>query len=215
MSTEDKKSGPSITLNLNGPLLVSGLGNLTNSKGESIEAKEIFALCRCGASSNKPFCDGSHVQSGSSSEKSADCTPDRLENYEGSGITIHDNRGICSHAGVCTDNLKNVFKLKQEPWIDPHGAAADEIAKVINGCPSGALSYTLGGTKQRDSDGDPAVQVTKNGPYSVKGHPELVGADWGEGASPEHFNLCRCGASKNKPFCDGAHWSINFTDNKN
>jgi CDGSH-type Zn-finger protein len=215
MSSDDKKTGPSITPTPNGPYLVSGLGNLSNSKGEPIEAREKYGLCRCGGSANKPFCDGTHAKNGFTSDKAEGRVADLRENHEGNGITIHDNRGTCAHAGVCTDNLKTVFKLKQEPWIDPKGAKAEEIAKVISGCPSGALSYSVGGKESRDHEGAPAIQVTKNGPYRVTGHPDLQNTERGEGASHEHFTLCRCGGSKNKPFCDGTHWYNDFSDDKN
>ena len=56
------------------------------------------------------------------------------------------------------------------------------------------------------------VTVTDNGPYAITGSVELMGVAFGEGASKEHYTLCRCGASKNKPFCDGAHWAIKFQD---
>jgi CDGSH-type Zn-finger protein len=56
------------------------------------------------------------------------------------------------------------------------------------------------------------VTVTDHGPYTVTGAVELAGAKFGEGASREHFTLCRCGASKNKPFCDGSHWDAGFRD---
>ena len=57
--------------------------------------------------------------------------------------------------------------------------------------------------------------MTKDGPYAVTGGIELAGQPRGEGASLEHYPLCRCGGSKNKPFCDGTHWSIKFRDEKN
>ena len=56
--------------------------------------------------------------------------------------------------------------------------------------------------------------VSKDGPYDVTGSVE-IGEPRAEGASEEHYTLCRCGGSKNKPFCDGTHWSIKFTDEKN
>jgi uncharacterized Fe-S cluster protein YjdI len=59
------------------------------------------------------------------------------------GFTIHDDRSRCAHAGVCTDNLSEVFKLGVEPRVDPDGSQADEIARVVSLCPSGALSYSL------------------------------------------------------------------------
>jgi CDGSH-type Zn-finger protein len=170
-----------------------------------------MALCRCGGSANKPFCDGTHKKIGFVSAPLEGRVADTRDNYEGETITIHDNRGLCAHAGRCTDGLAAVFRLKQEPWIDPAGAPVDAIIETIQACPSGALSYSVNGVEHRDQKRPPAIFVSPNGPYEVTGGPELVDVPRGEGASTEHFTLCRCGASKNKPFCDGSHWAINFT----
>lgn len=134
------------------------------------------------------------------------------KSYSGQHITIHDNRGICSHAGYCTDNLKSAFKLGEDPWIDTDGAITQEIIDTIKQCPSGALSYSIDNIEYRDQDRPPMVTVTKNGPYAVTGVVELLDQKMGDGASSEHYALCRCGASKNKPFCDGSHWHIGFED---
>jgi len=99
---------PSITSTPDGPYLVKGLNNFTNQKG-SIETKETMALCRCGGSANKPFCDGTHAKIGFSSAKLEGRVEDKRENYKGKTITIYDNRGICAHAGRCTDGLASVF----------------------------------------------------------------------------------------------------------
>ncbi len=207
-------SKPSITLSPNGPLIVNNLENLQNSKGEQIETKPTLALCRCGGSKNKPFCDGTHAKIGFSDEKVEGRVEERRDNYVGKEITLHDNRGICSHAGLCTDQLELVFRLEHEPWIDPEAAQASEIIEIVKSCPSGALSYSIQEVEQPDQDREPAITVSKNGPYLATGGPELVDVSWGGGASREHFTLCRCGASKNKPFCDGAHWSSQFQDDK-
>jgi hypothetical protein len=100
--------------------------------------------------------------------------------------------------------------MNQEPWIDPDGAALEAVIETIRRCPSGALGYTVEGTEVRDQDLPPAIGVTKDGPYRVTGGIELVGQAWGEGASRSRYTLCRCGASKNKPFCDGSHWDAGF-----
>jgi CDGSH-type Zn-finger protein len=200
---------------LNGPYLVKNLDALTNSKGDTLTTKEVLALCRCGNSRTKPFCSGMHKEIGFDSANLSDGSLDRRNDYVGDGITIHDNRGICAHSGFCTDNLREVWRLEQEPWIDPYGTAAEEIAAVIGMCPSGALSYSIGGVEQRDWEGGPAILVSRNGPYFVSGGVELVDAPWGEGASREHYTLCRCGQSKNKPFCDGSHWAAEFDDPAN
>ncbi|WP_422360978.1 CDGSH iron-sulfur domain-containing protein [Reichenbachiella sp.] len=209
---EDKK--PSITPAENGPYLVKGLKNLANRKGP-VEAKENMALCRCGRSNNKPFCDGTHAKNGFSSAKLDGRVPDQRDNYQGAKITIHDNRGICAHAGRCTDGLPAVFHLNEEPWIHPNSASAEEIIETINKCPSGALSYSVDGVEHRNRAGDPSIFIAPNGPYVVSGGPSLEQTTRGEGASEEHFTMCRCGGSKNKPFCDGSHWHNGFTDDKN
>ena len=206
---------PLIEATRNGPYLVKDLENFENSRGESIVAKPAMALCRCGQSSNKPFCDGTHVEVGFSGDKQEGRVPDRKDDYEGKEITIHDNRGVCSHRGHCTDNLPSVFRMKKEPWIDPDAESPDEIARVIRLCPSGALSYTKDGVLYKDLDRKPRIITSKDGPYDAEGGVELKDPDESHPESKEHFTLCRCGGGKNKPFCDGAHWYIKFKDEKN
>ena len=206
---------PTIAPAPNGPYLVKDLETLQDSKGETLETRPTVALCRCGQSENKPFCDGTHARVGFSDEKLEGRTEDRRKDYTGSQITLHDNRGICSHAGRCSDGQPSVFRLKQEPWIDPDGAVREEIIAVVKRRPSGALSYSVDGTEHRDQQREPAVLVSENGPYLITGEVDLADSPMGEGASREHYALCRCGASKNKPFCDGTHWSVEFTDENN
>ena len=211
MSTNDK---PTISLAADGPYIVKTLKQFANQKG-SIECSETMALCRCGASANKPYCDGTHTRIGFSSDKLEERTEDSKESYIGRKITIHDNRSICAHAGACTDGLPSVFRMKQEPWIDADAASVDEIIATIQNCPSGALSYSIEDLESSASDENPAVFIAPNGPYVVSGGEGLLDTDWAQGASKSKYALCRCGASKNKPFCDGSHWAIEFKDDKN
>ncbi len=208
------KPKPSINPAPNGPYLVKNLERLASQKGP-VETKETIALCRCGASNNKPFCDGAHKSIGFDSDKHADRVADKRDNFVGANITIHDNRGVCSHAGICTDGLPTVFKLRQEPWIDADAESAEKIIATVRDCPSGALSYSIDGVEHRDVDGEPAIFIAPNGPYVVTGGLDLENTELGECVSKERFTLCRCGDSKNKPFCDGAHWSNKFEDDKN
>jgi len=210
--SSDKK--PSIIPAKDGPYVVNGHVKFANQKGP-IEAKDKMALCRCGKSADKPYCDGTHSKIGFSSAKLEGRVEDKRDDYVGKHITIHDNRGICAHAGRCTDGLAAAFHLNEEPWIHPDAASVDEIIKTIQQCPSGALSYTIDGVEHRDRPGEPAIFIAPNGPYVVTGGPELANTVRCEGASKEHFTLCRCGGSRNKPFCDGTHWHIKFTDDKN
>ncbi len=180
--------------------------------GEPCRTVSGVALCRCGASRNKPFCDGSHGSLGFSDRNLGNPALDRRQDYRGRGIVIHDNRSLCAHAGHCTEGLKAVFRLREEPWIRADAASAEAIIETIRRCPSGALSYSVAGVEHRDQARPPLVTVTKDGPYEVTGGIELVGVAFGAGASREHYCLCRCGASRNKPFCDGSHWQAGFRD---
>lgn len=198
----------------NGPLLVKNLQKFTNSRGEAIETKPNLSLCRCGASKTKPFCDGTHASIKFTDEKSKNPVPDKKETYIDKSLTIHDNRGICSHAGFCTDNLPGVFRMGTEPWIDSEGADIEEIRRVIRMCPSGALSYTENKTEINEFFDESEIIVSKNGPYYVRGSIEIKDVDLGDRASKEHYTLCRCGKSGNKPRCDGAHWYAAFKDNE-
>ena len=140
---------------------------------------------------------------------------DKKKSYTGKNITIHDNRKICSHAAECVNNLSSVFKFDARPWIDPNGANVEDIIQTIEKCPSGALSYSIDGVENKDQNKrDPMVTVSKNGPYLITGGIELIGDSikWSDGSSKEHYTLCRCGDSNNKPFYDGMHVSVNFVD---
>ena len=213
-------NGPYYLINDMEPKVVE---NLQNSKGQSLSAIRGVSLCRCGASNNKPFCDGTHSKIGFSSENKTindnhdDIVKDKRKNYDGKKITIHDNRKICSHAAECVNNLPSVFKINARPWINPDAAEMEEIINTIRKCPSGALSYSLDGIEYQDQNKrKPLITVSKDGPYHVTGGINLIGDNiqWAEGSSKEHYVLCRCGASNNKPFCDGMHRVINFKDEK-
>ena len=214
MSDDQGAPSPMIEPVEDGPLVVKHLGALKNSRGEDLPTRDRVALCRCGESNNKPFCDGTHAKIGFLSANTSDGASDARQSTVGAAITIHDNRAICSHAGLCTEGLPAVWRLGTEPWIDAGGADVGAIIAIIEACPSGALSYSIDGVEHRDQDRAPAVTVSRNGPYVVTGGIGLD-ATPGEGASSEHYALCRCGGSRNKPYCDGTHWRIKFSDEKN
>ena len=216
----DSSDHPSITCAENGPYLVKGVSRIGNSRGEPLEAKPTMALCRCGGSAIKPFCDGAHRKNGFTGARQRTEAPTaEFEAYAGSEVTVLDNRSVCAHTGRCTEGLPGVFRLGKEPWIDPNGAPADAIAETVRQCPAGALSYAIDGIEGMESAPDasePGITVSKDGPYWVVGVPQLSDEVTGQGPqSAGHYALCRCGQSKNKPFCDGAHWSVEFKDDKN
>lgn len=213
MSEESRK--PSIDCARNGPYIVKRMERLANSKGEALEAKKVMALCRCGGSANKPFCDGTHAKIAFSGENTADKGADRQDAYAGGEVTIQDNRFLCAHIGECTDNLAAVFRLGTEPWIDPDGADGQAIMETIRKCPSGALGYVFQGAAYQEEDGEPRITVSKDGPYFVRGDVALDDVAWSAGADKRRYALCRCGASATKPFCDGSHGRVEFQDDGN
>ncbi len=213
MSSDNKQS---ITPTSDGPYIVKELVNFANQNG-AIECKETMALCRCGQSANKPYCDGTHAKVEFTSSNPERSISDRQDRYAGKQITIFDNRSICAHAGYCTDGLESVFRMKKEPWIDPDSASVDEIIAVIEKCPSGALSYSIDDVAQNNQGGgdSAAIFIAPNGPYVISGNVGLNDSEFAQGASKTRLTLCRCGNSKNKPFCDGSHWESHFSDDKN
>lgn len=217
MSDDIDAGGPVIRLEKDGPLIVEGLEEFRNSRGEPIRARKSMRLCRCGNSSTKPYCDSTHKRVGWTDAKGGDRVPDHLDRYAGPEVTILDNRGICSHAGFCTRGLPAVWRSGVEPWIDPGAAPGGDIVATIRRCPSGALNVepAPGGSLPAAPDpGRPRIEITRNGPYRIRGGVALDGVAFGEGASREHFTLCRCGHSANKPFCDGSHWYAGFRDDE-
>jgi CDGSH-type Zn-finger protein/truncated hemoglobin YjbI len=211
---------PEIRVALDGPYVVANIHKFRNWLGEELALKPEMELCRCGQSSTKPFCDGTHATTSFSGADDPKRVPDRRDTYEGQQIEIFDNRGICAHSGFCTDRLASVFHVGQEPFIAPSGGRLDEIIQAVRACPSGALSYGIDGVEARaqvDRARPASVEVSKDGPYRITGGVRLVdelGNDVPriEGSSREHFSLCRCGHSQNKPFCSGMHWYVKFTD---
>jgi CDGSH-type Zn-finger protein len=208
------QDAPSIRLKANGSIRVHGLTDFRNSRGEPIETKPDMKLCRCGHAADRLFCDGTHKKIGFQSAKDPDRTPDRLLDYKAEGITVHDNRGVCDRNGICSRLLPAVFQPGKPRWIRPDAASPEEIARVIRLCPSGALSYTIDGVLYKDYDRPPAIEIAKDGPYRVVGGIPLDDADGAMPESAEHYTLCRCGVSRNKPFCTGHHGEAGFHDDQ-
>jgi CDGSH-type Zn-finger protein/truncated hemoglobin YjbI len=212
---------PGIRCAHDGPYLVTNPAHLRDWLGCEVPTRPQMALCRCGESALKPACDGACARVGFSDEKDPKRVPDRRDSYEGVQLTVFDNRGICQHSGLCTDRLASVFHT-EGAFVTPSGGRMDDIIRAVRDCPSGALSYAIDGVEARaqvDWDGtrEPSVEITRDGPYRVTGAIALTDESGApvaraEGASSEHYALCRCGHSQNKPFCSGMHWYVDFKD---
>jgi CDGSH-type Zn-finger protein len=213
---------PGIKPAVNGPLLVKNVERFTNAKGEALPTSPEMALCRCGGSKNKPFCDGTHARRGFTSERGPKHTPDGVKDFPGEEITVHFNKLQCSAAGECAAGLPSVFHhggvvriATGQPWIQPDREDAEQIIDVIRRCPSGALRYTWKGETGPGHTEPPGIRIRRDGPYEVEGEIPLRTSFWCEGATRQIYALCRCGASRNKPFCDGSHFRVKFKDEKN
>lgn len=198
---------PKIEEREDGPLIVKELGSLTTQGGE-IETKPVMALCRCGQSANKPFCDGSHSDAGFTSHGGTPAGRDRLIAYTGTRATITFNPLLCSHAAECGRIAKHVFNAKAKPWVQPDNGTVEELEAVVAACPSGALKFQDG---PDDTPLPPSIRIEKNGPYQVSGIPAPTDPP-GEGANTQKYVLCRCGLSGNKPYCDGSHLDQKWRD---
>jgi len=213
---------PQIQVAHNGPYLVTNAAKLSDWLGQALPLRPQMALCRCGGSQIKPLCDGTHARIGFTDDKDPDRVPDRRDTYVGQQVTILDNRGTCQHSGFCSDRLATVFHVREEPFVTPSGGRMDEIIRAVRDCPSGALSYAIDGEEARDEvdyhgKREQAIEVSRDGPYRIVGGIALVDSKGddvvrNEGASREHYALCRCGHSQNKPFCSGMHWYVQFKD---
>ncbi len=212
---------PKITATENGPYRVTDVSILKTSKNTSLETESEMYLCRCGGSVNKPYCDGTHRTNGFSGQQEEVHIKNETVAYKGQNITIYDNRNICSHRGYCTGELPTVFK-EAEPWINPDGDSVENIIALCDKCPSGALTYAL--PEQQRSQGpngnDPTIRLSEkhfgyHGPYDVSGPVEVDGQLKREPELDLKTTLCRCGHSKNKPFCSGEHYYVKFIDENN
>jgi len=212
---DERNARTTIRPEINGPFIIRNLRKLTNSKGETLRVRPIVALCRCGGSDLKPYCDGTHARIGFTSAKDPNRTADRLDRYQAEDITVLDNRGTCCHFGNCTDCLPAVFHHEVDPFVTAESASADEIEKIVRACRSGALGFVRDAKKYEGETSEAEIYVANNASYYVRGGIELEGEPMNAGANREHYALCRCGHSKNKPFCDGTHWYVKFQDEDN
>ena len=136
---------PAVMTAKNGPYLVTNVTVLRTPLGGELPAPPQLALCRCGASALKPFCDGTHATSGFTDGKDPNRVPDQRDTYPGQQVTIFDNRGICQHSGLCSDRVPTAFRTNAEPFVAPSGGRLDELVRAVRDCPSGALSLAFDG----------------------------------------------------------------------
>ncbi|MGH8188690.1 MAG: CDGSH iron-sulfur domain-containing protein, partial [Steroidobacteraceae bacterium] len=131
-----------------------------------------------------------------------------IERVTGKEIELQFEAKRCIHARFCVTGAPKVFLANVEgPWIHPDAMETSRLVEVAHACPSGAIRYRrLDGVHDELAPPVNLLGIREAGPYAVRGQLEIDGEERGFRAT-----LCRCGASKNKPFCDGSHHKVNFT----
>ncbi len=132
-----------------------------------------------------------------------------MKKYELDDLVVLWKSDLCVHSGICVRGLGEVFDPNRRPWIDLSKAEKDEIVKQVKACPSGAISLGMAEQPDDQSSHLAVVEVVPDGPIKLTNSPGMIEVD-GEPFEGKACFLCRCGASTNKPFCDGSHKKINF-----
>lgn len=138
---------------------------------------------------------------------------DITKHYSNEEITVAWKPKLCSHSTNFWKGLSEVFNPKERPWIKLDATNTEKIKNQIDQCPSGALSYTeKNQTKMEETkpNADCNVLVSPNGPLMIIGKIEIKHSDGRVENKEKTTAFCRCGASANKPFCDGSHRIIEF-----
>jgi uncharacterized Fe-S cluster protein YjdI len=140
---------------------------------------------------------------------------DITKKYSNGEVTIVWKPSVCIHSAICwrgSAGLPEVFNPQERPWIKPEGASAERIIEQIRKCPSGALSYYMNTEESVPADiqAESIVEVSANGPLLVYGNITVKHHDGSESKKHKVTAFCRCGASGNKPYCDGSHRKIGF-----
>jgi CDGSH-type Zn-finger protein/uncharacterized Fe-S cluster protein YjdI len=126
--------------------------------------------------------------------------------YETESIRVHWDSRRCIHTAICLQRLPEVFDVQARPWVDVHGASADAIAETIERCPTGALRYErLDGAPGERPRRPTTVWPIQNGPLLMVGDLQVKTPEGEEITHEGRLTLCRCGMSRNQPFCDNSH----------
>lgn len=137
--------------------------------------------------------------------------------YSNEDITVVWKPNTCIHSTLCWKGLIEVFNPREKPWIKMEGATTEKIIEQVRKCPSGALSYyrnneEIPGEEKIIAESAKVlkIEVAPNGPYLVKSECLIVHSNGKEETRTGTVALCRCGASMNKPYCDGSHKKNGF-----
>jgi CDGSH-type Zn-finger protein len=193
-------------------------GSVDWEEGESFKVTQSYRLCRCGNSANKPFCDNTHLRVPFDGTETAkrDRYVDEAGEQDGPSVTLTDNQRLCASARFCHGTAP-VWDLVQDGGEESTALAVREAQL----CPSGRLiawdrktqsAFELTFDPSIGLVEDPTAQVS--GPLWVRGGITVTSADGVDYETRNRVTLCRCGRSRNKPFCDGTHSVVRFRDDQ-
>ncbi|BDP40565.1 hypothetical protein DAETH_05340 [Deinococcus aetherius] len=129
--------------------------------------------------------------------------------YTGDGVTVYYDAPRCVHVANCVRGLPEVFRPRERPWIQLWNEAdAGQVAQVVRTCPTGALHYALANGQAEAPEVPTTITPVPDGPLAMRG--DLRIQTQGGEQREVRAALCRCGASGNKPFCDGTHAKISW-----
>lgn len=186
-------------------------------EGRALPQAEEYALCRCGSSHNAPFCDGSHekVHFHGTETASREVYLKRIEDVtEGDTIALlDDNR--CAFARFCHTERGSIWEVTEQDGDTENREAAIKAAKE---CPAGRLVMVDKEGNVLEETFEPEIIIMQDPEKGasagifVKGPVTVEGADGVAYEVRNRVALCRCGKSRNKPFCDASHVSVEFND---
>jgi CDGSH-type Zn-finger protein len=224
MKDQSSHDESKIRTSKNGPYLVSGGIPLAKQiigidaagysyewrEGKEYPSKDNYALCRCGQSKNKPFCDGTHIKVNFNGTETANREPYlyQAERIDGPALELTDAQELCAAARFC-DRAGGIWNLTQQSMDSEAKRIAIEEA---GNCPSGRLVVWDKKGKAIEPKFEPSIGLVEDpqegmrGPIWVRGGIPVESADGSTYEIRNRVALCRCGKSSNKPFCDGSHY---------
>lgn len=141
--------------------------------------------------------------------------PKTTHTYTNNEVTIVWKPEACIHSRICWTGLIEVFNPRHRPWVNMSGAGTQTIIDQVKKCPSGALSYFMNDDSNEqkampEETAERKIEIQQNGPILISNDCVIRHSDGREELKKGTTALCRCGASGNKPFCDGSHKTIEF-----
>jgi CDGSH-type Zn-finger protein len=170
-----------------------------------------YDLCRCGKTSTRPFCDTTHEKVRFDGKETASRLPyrERAESWERNDEILSDDQPLCFSAGFCGTRTRNIWDMFAES-NDP-----DELQlmrEMVFRCPSGRIVLSDHDGFPKEQPLEPAIAVLPGGPIWVRGGITIIGTDGTPWEPRNRVTVCRCGRSRNKPYCDGTHMRIHFDE---